>query len=207
MSYHQKNETPQKKHMRNAHNTTKLNSKKPDSHNESHNDSRKIVHDAIKIFFELPELYFDVTNSNKILDRLTNSLTYSMHKEMMLYSIEGIYTVDEAENALYLVEYSDGETETLTINPDSNKKLTVFCDYSKIYKKETYKYPESFLKVNIDYYIFKNKYNSSLKLVIKKNSYNNIIIDAYCLLDNLGAKDISSFYNEVKEYNDLICNI
>ena len=108
---------------------------------------------------------------------------------------------------LYLLEYDDGETETLTINPDSNKKLTVFCDYSKIYERETYKYPESFLKVNIDYYIFKNKYNSSLKLVIKKNSINNIIIDAYCLLDNLGAKDISSFYNEVKEYNDLICNI
>lgn len=184
-----------------------MSKKTQNQHDKYASDSRKVVNDAIKIFFELPELYFDATNSNKILDRLTNSLTYSMHKETMLYSIEGIYTVDEAENALYLVEYSDGETETLTINPDSNKKLTVFCDYSKIYKRETYKYPESFLKVNIDYYIFKNKYDSSLKLVIKKNSYNNIIIDAYCLLDNLGTRDISSFYNEVKEYNDLICNI
>ena len=176
-------------------------------HDKYASDSRKVVNDSTKIFFELPEFYFNPTNSKKILDKLTNMLTHSMHKETILYSIEGIYHLNEDENMLYLLEYDDGEIETVKINPESNNLLTVFCDYSKIYKRETYKYPESFLKVNIESYIFKNKYNSSLKLIIKKNSYNNIIVDVYCILDNLETEELSNFYNEVKEYNDLICNI
>ena len=57
-------------------------------HDKYASDSRKVVNDATKIFFELPELYFNPTNSNKILDKLTNMLTYSMHKETMLYWIK-----------------------------------------------------------------------------------------------------------------------
>lgn len=158
----------------------------------------------IKIFFDNENV---LKNGSKLLSKLLHKLTYTSYLECLLYSAEGIYQVDEATQKLYTLDHVDAETEKITNfdNKENKDSFTVFCDYGKIDKKETFKYPIQFLKVKKCCYVFSNAQNSSLKLVVEKNTINDEIMDFYCILDKkLKIKDNANFYEELKEYNKLI---
>ena len=135
-------------------------------------------------------------NGSKLLSNLLHKLTHTSYLECLLYSAEGIYQLDEANEKMYILDFIDDETEKITIfdNKQNKNSFTVYCDYGKINKKETFKYPIKFLKVKKCCYVFSNAQNSSLKLVVEKNVLNDEIMDFYCVLDKkLKFKDNANF--------------
>ena len=170
-------------------------------------DSKENNKRNMRIYFEIPDLYFNPINSKKILTNLVNTLSFTHYTKSILYSIEGIIELDEKNNKLYQIELVDNETEKIVMDP-YGEKLTVFCDYSTIDKKEVYKFPYSYIKTNIEHYVFQTVNRSSLKLVVEKNTQNNEIIDVYCILEkNCSLNDNPIFYKEIKEFNNLILNV
>ena len=162
-----------------------------------------------KIFFDNQNIFIK-EKSSKIFSNLLRQLKHTSYVETLLYSSEGIYQLDETNNKLYALDYIDAETEKITIfnNDKKNNSFTVFCDYGKIEKIETFKYPNNSLKVKKCCYIFSNAEKSSLKFIIEKNLVTNEIMDFYCILEkNLKIKDNKNFYEELKEYNNLIFNV
>lgn len=164
----------------------------------------------IKIFFDNQNM-LNSEKSNKIFSNLLRVLKHTSYTETLLYSSEGIYELDENNNKLYVLDYIDAETEKITIfnnKKNNNNSFTVFCDYGKINKIETFKFPIQSLRMKKCCYVFSNAQNSSLKLVIEKNLVNDEILDFYCVLEkNLKFKDNVNFYEELKEYNNLIFNV
>ena len=161
-----------------------------------------------KIFFDNQNMLIP-EKSSKIFSNLLRQLKHTSYTETLLYSSEGIYQLDENNNKLYTLDYIDAETEKITIfnneNKNNNDSFTVLCDYGKIEKIETFKFPIQSLKIKKCSYVFSNAQNSSLKLVVEKNTINDEIMDFYCILDKkLKIKDNANFYEELKEYNKLI---
>jgi hypothetical protein len=162
-----------------------------------------------KIFFDNQNM-LNSEKSKKIFATLLRKLKHTSYMETLLYSSEGIYELDENNNKFYILDYIDAETEKITIfnNEKNNNSFTVFCDYGIVNKIETFKFPIQSLKMKKCCYVFSNPQNSSLKLVIEKNLVNDEIIDFYCVLEkNLKFKDNANFYEELKEYNNLIFNV
>jgi len=163
-----------------------------------------------KIFFNNQNM-LNPEKSNKIFSNLLRLLKHTSYIETLLYSSEGTYEIDEKNNKLYMLDYIDAETEKISVfgkGNNSDNSFTVFCDYGRIDKIETFRYPINSLKVKKCCYVFSNAQNSSLKLVIEKNLVNDEILDFYCVLEkNLKFKDNANFYEELKEYNKLIFNV
>ena len=163
-----------------------------------------------KIFFDNQNM-LNSEKSKKIFASLLRKLKHTSYMETLLYSSEGIYELDENNNKFYILDYIDSETEKITIfnnEKNNNNSFTVFCDYGIVNKIETFKFPIQSLKMKKCCYVFSNPQNSSLKLVIEKNLVNDEIIDFYCVLEkNLKFKDNANFYEELKEYNNLIFNV
>jgi len=153
---------------------------------------------------------------DKLLSKLLRELTHVSYLETVLYSAEGIYELDEKNNTLLFLDFEDKEIEKIQIKSEKSESkseskqkqdIVVYCDYGTVHKTEVFKYPFQFSKMKKVCYVFSHKTNSSLKLIVEKDSIDDRIVDVYCILDkNLDFKN-ENFYEELKEFNNLIFNV
>lgn len=182
---------------------------KKNEKNEKSSKNEKNSKNPIKIFFDIKDFSLIQQKREKIISNLLRELSHTSYSETLLYSPEGIYEINELNNKIYFFDYLDNETEKITVFDEKSihKNFNVFCDYGEINKIETFRFPTEYLKVKKYCYVFTNKQNSSLKLILEKNVVNNEILDIYCLLNrNLDLKENTDFYEELKEFNKIIFN-
>ena len=171
--------------------------------------NEKNLNNPIKIFFDIKDFSLIQQKREKIISKLLRELSHTSYSETLLYSPEGIYQIDEPNDKIYFYDYIDDKTEKITLFGTNNKNdnFDIYCDYGKVDTIETFRYPIEFLKIKKYCYVFTNKQNSSLKLIVEKNVVNNEILDIYCILNrNLDFKENSGFYEEIKEFHKLVFN-
>lgn len=157
---------------------------------------------STKIYFEMPLLGFPKIEE---LGQLYKKLCHTSVVETLLYSCEGIFNLDEKNGKVYRLFYNDNESEKISIPTEKGTPLVIYCDYSTVEKREVTKLPLHYNKMKKTIITFHN--NSSLKLVLEKNVFTGELIDIYCILDKKHNLNNSDFYEELKQYNNLIFNV
>ena len=179
---------------------------------EIQKEKKEFKENHIKIFFDNKDFFIHSEKHDKLLSKLFRELTHVSYLETLLYSAEGIYELDEKNNTLLFLDFEDKEIEKIKIKSDSksdskSEDIVVYCDYGTVHKIEVFKYPFQYSKMKKVCYVFSNKINSSLKLVLEKDIIHDKIIDLYCILEkNMDFKN-ENFYEELKEFNNLIFNV
>ena len=153
----------------------------------------------------MTKIYFEELPTEKQFQQLFHKLVHTSSTITEVYSNEGYFVIDE-NNKIYRIEVIENTTEKISMKSHKNVDFTVYCDYGEIQKTNVHQIPYDLIKVKKTIYVFRNKeMNSLLNLVVEKETGNDSISDIYCSLkETKNVDSFKSFYEELKEYNDII---